>query len=1163
MIEKKTTTTCSYCGVGCGIEVTQSHKGRLEVEGVKDHPVNQGMLCSKGRNLNYVAEDVSDRILYPRMRLSKSHPMNRVSWDSALDRTSKVFKSLIQKYGPDSVGFYVSGQCLTEEYYLINKLAKAGVGTNNIDTNSRLCMSSAVVGYKMALGEDAVPIGYEDIELADCFFITGANPAWCHPILFRRLEAHKEKNPNVKVIVCDPRKTQSCDIADVHLQINPGTDVYANQLLARLVVDNGHVDNDFVTNKVEGWETLKEELLKIDKVVFAEQCGVELALIEEAAKYIGEATGFITMWAMGLNQSVIGVNKNLSLLNLSLITGSIGKPGNGPFSLTGQPNAMGGREVGGMSNLLPAHRDLGNPEHRKEVADFWGVDAVPSKPGLTATQMFEAIESGELKAIWIVCTNPLHSGPNARLIEKALKKAKFVVVQDISENSTLTAYADVVLPAASWLEKEGTMTNSERRVSYLNKVIDPPGEAKEEIQIFMDFAKKMGYKGFDFSNAEKVFNEHAQLTKGTNIDVSELTYGHLQEKGSVQWPFKNGQGTTRLFEDHQFYTANKKANVFYSAPNNESELPSEEYPLIMTSGRVRDQWHTRTKTGKVERLNQHINQSFCEIHPKDALVRSVKEGDVLKVASKFGEIQVVAKVTDTIKQGVVFVPMHWGKTLNNDATRTNNLTSDLKDPKSNEPDYKFVAVQVVQFKKKKEKIAIVGAGAGAYRFISKYRESNLEDEIIVFSKEKYPFYNRVQLPDYVSGEKEWKSLIKIDDKALDELNVKVKSSCAIHGIDRDRQIVKDAEGNEFPYDKLILATGSRANLPKGLPTDLPGIFTMRTRQDADRLRDFVNQGDEALIVGGGLLGLEMAASLHELNVKTHLIHRNARLMERQLDPLAGELLADQITEKGIQLFFNDEIESVIPDQEQLNVQFRSGRSVVVKALIYAIGTVPNIEPFKNIGLKTVRGVQVDPYLKTNDPNIFAIGEIAEFEGKMFGITAGAEEQADVVASFLSGDVGKFYKGTLSMNILKFPGIELCSLGEVNVNLDEDGVEEVLFIDRSSRYYKRCIIKNDKLIGAILMGDKSEFVEFKNLISSQLELSEKRLQLLRSNQKVEPVKGSLVCSCNNIGSGNLEDSIASGFKDMKSLCEATGAGLGCGSCKSEIRQILDQSLTPVE
>jgi ferredoxin-nitrate reductase len=485
-----TTSTCCYCGVGCGVLVHKDNNGNVLVEGNKEHPVNKGMLCSKGLNLHYTVNDKSDRLLYPQMRYNKSMPMERVSWDEALDRTAAVFKTFINKYGPDSVAFYASGQCLTEEYYVINKLMKGFIGSNNIDTNSRLCMSSAVVAYKMALGEDSVPLCYDDIELADCFYVTGANPAWCHPILWRRVEAHKAANPSIKIIVVDPRVTDTCGMADLHLQINPGTDIILNHAIGRVLIENGDIDLDFITNHAEGFEQYSALVFQKSVAEAARLCGVKEADIRLAAKYIADAKGFISMWTMGLNQSSVGVNKNLSLINLNLITGHIGKPGSGPLSLTGQPNAMGGREVGGLANLLPAHRNLDNPLHREEIQKFWGGGAIQPKPGLTATEMFEALNDGRLKAIWILCTNPLTSLPNVRIAEEALKKAKFVVVQEISSKPETLAYADVILPAAAWAEKEGTMTNSERRISYLNKIIDAPGGALPDAEIICRFAKK-------------------------------------------------------------------------------------------------------------------------------------------------------------------------------------------------------------------------------------------------------------------------------------------------------------------------------------------------------------------------------------------------------------------------------------------------------------------------------------------------------------------------------------------------------------------------------------------------------------------------------------------------------------------------------------------------
>ena len=493
MVNNEIKTTCSYCGVGCGIIVKKDQNKRIIVEGDKDHPVNKGMLCSKGMNLHYVANDISDRILYPEMRWSRSHPRERVTWDDALDRAAQVFKTIIRKYGPDSVGFYVSGQSLTEEYYIANKLTKGFLGTNNIDTNSRLCMSSAVVGYKKTFGEDSVPISYDDIELADCFLITGANPAWCHPILFRRIEKHKEDHPEVKIIVVDPRKTDTAKFADLHLQLLPGTDVVLYNAIGRCLYKRGLIDAEFINNHTEGFQDYKNLILKTSLKKASQICGVSEKDIQKAADLIGLSKGFISMWAMGLNQSVVGTDKNISLLNLSLITGKVGKPGSGPFSLTGQPNAMGGREVGGMANLLAVHKDLSNVEHRREVAQFWGVDKINPKPGLTATEMFDALESGKLKAVWIACTNPLVSLPNLNHIEKAMRNAKFVVVQEISHKSDTVDFADVVLPAAAWLEKEGTMTNSDRRISYLPKELDPPGEARPDAEIFCDFAIDSSY----------------------------------------------------------------------------------------------------------------------------------------------------------------------------------------------------------------------------------------------------------------------------------------------------------------------------------------------------------------------------------------------------------------------------------------------------------------------------------------------------------------------------------------------------------------------------------------------------------------------------------------------------------------------------------------------
>jgi ferredoxin-nitrate reductase len=1158
-------TTCSYCGVGCGIVVKKDRKNNITLEGDKEHPVNKGMLCSKGMNLHYAIQDTSDRLLYPEMRWSRHHPYERVSWDTAMTRSAAVFTSIIDKYGPDSVGFYVSGQCLTEEYYVANKLVKGFLGTNNIDTNSRLCMSSAVAAYTSMLGEDAVPVSYEDIELADCFLIAGANPAWCHPILFRRIEAHKQNNPDVKIIVADPRRTQSCSLADVHLQITPGTDIYVYHAIARILIENGELDETFISRHTEQFKEYRDSVFKVTVEEAARICDVPQESIHLAASYIASAKGFLTLWAMGLNQSVIGVKKNLALISLNLLTGHIGKPGSGPFSLTGQPNAMGGREVGGLATMLAAHRQLENAQHRKEVAGFWGVGSVPEKPGLTALQMVEALESGALKAVWIVCTNPLVSLPDSRRVEAALKKARFVVVQEISKNSDTVKFADVVLPAAGHFEKEGTMTNSERRISHLARVIDPPGEAKADAEILCLFAKAMGFKGFDYQSPSEIYDEHCRLTKGTNLDISGLSYQRLKSNGTFQWPVPSADhpGTVRLFTDQSFYTATGRAKFFpMDHPGNVSESLTEDLPLILTTGRIRDQWHTMTKTGKVNKLRQHVDKPYLEMHPYDALIRSINDGDVVVIENARGTVRVCAKVTDEIKKGVVFLPMHWGKILTFDQARANNLTSFLADPVSKEPDFKFSAVQVTLHRKPVEKIIVAGAGAAAYRFLCTYRSLNRQDEILVISKEKNSFYNRVLLPEYVNDKLAWEKLKKFQEGEMDELDITLQAENEITAVNRKEKFVIDRHGRKHTYDKLILATGSRAHIPNDAPEHLDNVFTMRTRQDADQLKKYLKPGGHVLIIGGGLLGLELAVSLREVSVLVSILQLGSRLMERQIDNIAGQLLLDYVDEKDITVYMNDQLMQVIKQEVtgKLEIQLRSGKTITADAMVYAVGTRPNIEFAQEAGIESARGITVNDHLQTSDPDIFAIGEIAEHNGNTLGITSAAEKQADVLARFLHGDLQSRYDGAVPMNMLKLSGLDLCSIGLPEIPPNNEGYDEILFIDKSMRYYKKCIIKDDRLAGVILVGDKSEFAEFKNLIENKIELSEKRLQLLRSGRKAEPVIGKLVCSCNQVGEGNLDQLIDHGHQNLNALCERSGAGSGCGSCKPEIQQILKKRIS---
>jgi len=812
-----------------------------------------------------------------------------------------------------------------------------------------------------------------------------------------------------------------------------------------------------------------------------------------------------------------------------------------------------------LSNLLPAHRELSNESDRNEVEKYWQIPigTIKPKPGLTATEMFEALNNGNLKAIWILCTNPLISLPDVRFAEAGLKKAKFVVVQDVSNTVETLPYADVVLPAASWTEKEGTMTNAGRYISLLSKITDAPGEALPDAEIICRFAKKMGYKGFEFATTADIYNEHVALTKGTSIDVSALNYDILKTKGAVQWPYFKDHGTARLFTDKLFHTPSRKAQLHSFSDLNQSELLTDDLPLILTTGRIRDQWHSRSKTGKVNKLNQHISEAFLEINPQDALERNIENNDLVEIYNSRGNVRVKAKYSEDIKKGVIFLPMHWGKILNNDLHRANNITNNLVDPQSKEPDFKYSAVNVRIYKKEKRKIIIVGAGAGACGFVKSYRALNTEDEIEIFSKENFPFYNRVLLPDYITGELHWHNLVKLTDDEEADYNIKLHRGVSVETIDRENKTVTDSSGLTHSYDVLLIATGSRAIVLKDTPR-LNGIFTMRSRTDADNFKKHIDAAKgKIVIVGGGLLGIELAASLSEINADVTIIQRISRLMDRQLDPLGSQLLHEELTTKGIEIFYNDEIDRFIGNSEITGIRLKSGLLIDCQAIVIAIGTTPNIELAQACGIHCKRGVVVDEYLRTNDENIFAIGEIAEYKGFLYGITAAAEQQAEIVARYLTGDIGRFYSGSLLMNILKMHGTDLCSLGIVEAPPDDLAYEEIVFIDKAKRYYKKCIVHNDRLVGAILIGDKNEFLEYRNLIENKIELSEKRLQLLRSGKTVEPIIGKLVCSCNNVGEGNLVNKMKAGCKDQLQLCQLTGAGTGCGSCRPEVKAIFDR------
>ena len=697
-------STCCYCGVGCGVLIETENGKIASVRGDPEHPANRGRLCTKGATLHLTA-DPTYRLQYPERRALRQGLREMVSWDAALDEAAERFAETIRAHGPDSVAFYISGQLMTEDYYVFNKLAKGLIGTNNVDTNSRLCMSSTVAGYKQTLGADAPPCSYEDILQAKVIFIAGANPAVAHPIIFRYVEDARAANPDLKIIVADPRRSESAEIADLHLPIKPGTDIALFNGMLNVLIAEDLVDQAYVAAHTHGFEALAEIARSYPPAVVAEICGVEATDIVKAARWFGGSAASLSMYCQGLNQSAHGTHNNAGIIHLHLATGQIGKPGAGPFSLTGQPNAMGGREVGGLSNLLSAHRDLGNPAHRAEMARFWGVPFVPSKPGKSAVDLFKSLKTGEIKAVWIACTNPAQSLPNQAAVREALQTAEYVVLQEAYGNTDTADYADLLLPASGWGEKHGTVTNSERRITRVLPAVQAPGEARHDWEIVVDFARRLGQKLdhagaaklFPYADAEAIFNEHRESTRGRDLDITGLSYALLESEGPQQWPYPEGasSGKVRLYEDGRFPTPDGRARFVAIEHLPTADVPAADTPISLLSGRMRDHWHGMSRTGTVPRLFNLEDEPLLTMHPCDMRHRNLESGDLVRVTNARGTTTVRVVERPGLQRGRAWMPMHWGSQFMNSAG-ANAVACDAIDPYSMQPELKHAAVQIAK-----------------------------------------------------------------------------------------------------------------------------------------------------------------------------------------------------------------------------------------------------------------------------------------------------------------------------------------------------------------------------------------------------------------------------------------------------------------------------------
>ncbi len=735
-----TRSTCPYCGVGCGV-IIESQGGQITgVRGDPEHPANFGRLCTKGSTLHLTASAPitrQARLLHPMRREHRGERPVRIGWDQALDFAAGKFNEVIREHGPDAVGFYISGQLLTEDYYVFNKLAKGLIGTNNVDTNSRLCMSSAVAGYKMTLGADAPPTCYDDVNHAQCIFIAGSNAAWAHPILFRRIEDAKAANPQMKIIVCDPRRTDTAEIADLFLPIQPGTDVMLFNGLLHIMLWEGWERRDYIASHTSGFDALKATVRDCTPDLVAQVCGIPKEDLLLAARLFATSPATLSLYCQGLNQSSSGTAKNAALINLHLACGQIGKPGAGPFSLTGQPNAMGGREVGGLANLLSAHRDMSNPRHRAEVAALWGVPSVPDRPGKAAVEMFQAAADGEIKALWIACTNPAQSMPDQATVRRALQRAELVVVQEAFATTATCDYADLLLPATTWGEKCGTVTNSERRISRVRPAIAGPAETRHDWEIAAEFARRLevllppplgegggggggtsptqppsqpspkGGKSktlFHYTTAESIWNEHRESTRGRDLDITGMSYAALDCR-PLQWPMAEGQadGMARLYENGVFPMSDGKARFANVSYQPVAEPRESRYPFSLMTGRLRDQWHGMSRTGTIGRLFGHVAEPSVQMNPQDMSRRGLSEGDLVHVTSKRGSIVVPVQASNELGLAQAFMAMHWGSEFLSGSSSTgtplagvNAITTSASCPTSRQPELKHAAVKILK-----------------------------------------------------------------------------------------------------------------------------------------------------------------------------------------------------------------------------------------------------------------------------------------------------------------------------------------------------------------------------------------------------------------------------------------------------------------------------------
>jgi ferredoxin-nitrate reductase len=986
----QTRTLCPYCGVGCGLLVN-TERGRVRsVAGDPDYPVNSGRTCRKPLELPS-AVHAADRALTPLVRDRRDVRFREAGWDETMATIAQRIRSTVAEHGPEAIAFYISGQLLTEDYYTIVKLAKGFLGTNNVDSNSRLCMSSAVAGYTGAFGSDGPPPSYADIEQASCFFLLGTNTAACHPIVWSRISDRRAQGATV--ICADPRRTATAAGSDLHLPVKPGTDLALLNAMLHVVQRDGLVDDDYVAAHTTGWEEALAVAAEWTPARAAAVCGLEAATIERAAHLFASAEASMALWSMGANQSTVGTAKNRALINLCLATGQIGRPGAGPLSLTGQPNAMGGRETGGLAHLLPGYRRVDSGADREAMERHWSrpAGAISPTPGLAAVDLFHAVGEGRIKIVWVVATNPAVSMPEGGAVRDALAKAELLICQDAHHPTETSALAHIALPAAAWPEKTGTMTNSERRVALVQAAVSPPGEARPDWRIFAHLARELGH-GADFAweDEAEVFAEFAAATAGRVCDLSGLDHDRLRE-GSVQWPCPDGTATAeRLYADHRYPTADGRARFAATDHTDPADATGDAFPLRLTTGRVADHWHTLSRTGKSQALLAASPTPFAEIHPDDAAAAGLRAGESAIVRSRRGETKLRVVISDSVPRGVVFAPFHWGS-LHAPAGEgsVNRLLSGAADPVSGQPELKAAAVRLervgIARRRTPRRLVVVGGGMAALATVEHVRARRPAEEwqITMLAEEFDPPYNRIKLSELLGGSRSNGDLDLHPKRWYAERAVDLRLGSPAHTIDLRRRMVHDGRGGHHTYDRLVLATGSRAYAPPIPGLGQAHVIRFRSQRDVARIAAKARRAKRALVIGGGLLGLEAAAGLRERGIAVTVVESAAWLMPQQLDAAGGAVVAAALDRLGIRSVVGCTVATVWPDR----VRLQNGDSIPADLVVVAAGIRPEIQLARAGGIETRRGILVDDGMRTGSPDVFAVGECAEHRDTVYGLWA--------------------------------------------------------------------------------------------------------------------------------------------------------------------------------